>query len=48
LGNVRLAGVLARAGYGSPEAVKEASDAALLEIDGIGDKALQVIREKVG
>ncbi len=47
LGNARLAAVLVRAGYTSVEAVKAAPDAALLAIDGVGDKALQVIREKV-
>ena len=48
LGNARLAAVLVRAGYTSPEAVMAAPDEALLAIDGVGDKALQVIREKVG
>ena len=48
LGNARLAAVLVRAGYTSREAVAAAPDEALLAIDGIGDKALKTIREKVG
>src|SRR5512134_331366 len=48
LGNARLAAVLARAGYTSIEAVAAAPDAALLAVDGIGDKALKLMREKVG
>ena len=48
LGNARLAAVLVRAGYTSTEAVAAAPDAALLAIDGVGDKALKFIREKVG
>jgi predicted solute-binding protein len=47
LGNSRLAAVLARAGYATPELVAAAPDAALLAVDGIGDKALKLIREKV-
>ncbi len=47
LGNSRLAAVLVRAGYTSPEAVAMAPDEALLAIDGVGDKALRVIREKL-
>jgi hypothetical protein len=47
LGNSRLAAVLVRAGYTSPEAVAEAPDEALLAIDGVGDRALKVIREKL-
>ena len=47
LGNARLAAVLVRAGYTSPEAVMAAGDEALLAIDGVGDKALQVIRAKL-
>ena len=47
LGNGRLAAVLVRAGYTSPEAVVAASDEALLAIDGVGDKALQMIRAKM-
>ena len=48
LGNARLAAVLVRAGYTSAEAVAAAPDAALLAVDGVGDKALKLIREKVG
>ena len=48
LGNARLAAVLVRAGYTSVEAVAAAPDAALLAIDGVGDKALKAIREKLG
>ena len=48
LGSARLAAVLVRAGYTSPEAVAAAPDAALLAIDGVGDKALKAIRDKVG
>jgi hypothetical protein len=47
LGNARLAAVLVRAGYTSPEAVMAAPDEALLAIDGLGERALKVIREKV-
>jgi hypothetical protein len=47
LGNSRLASVLARAGYASPAAVAEASDEQLLAIDGVAEKALKLIREKV-
>jgi hypothetical protein len=47
LGNARLATVLVRAGYTSPEALAAAPDEALLAIDGVGDKALQVIRAKL-
>lgn len=45
--NVRLAGVLAKAGYASADAVKAASDEELLAIAGIGEKALALIREQV-
>ena len=48
LGNSRLAAVLVRAGYTSIEAVAAAPDEALLAVDGVGDKALKLIREKVG
>ncbi|MFN8466323.1 MAG: hypothetical protein U0X20_12270 [Caldilineaceae bacterium] len=48
LGNARLAAVLARAGYTSTEAVAAAPNEALLAVDGVGDKALKLIREKVG
>ena len=47
LRNTRLAAVLARAGYGSPEAVAAAPDEALTAIDGVGDKALKQIHERV-
>jgi hypothetical protein len=47
LGNARLAAVLVRAGYTSPEAVAAAPDGALLAIDGVGDKALRVIRARL-
>ena len=43
LGNARLAAVLVRAGYTSIEAVAAAPDAALLAVDGVGDKALKLI-----
>ena len=48
LGNARLAAVLVRAGYTSLDAVAAAPDAALLAVDGVGEKALKAIREKVG
>jgi hypothetical protein len=48
LGNARMAAVLVRAGYTSVEAVAAAPDEALLAIDGVGEKALKAIREKVG
>ncbi len=48
LGNARLAAVLVRAGYTSVEAVAAAPDDALLAVDGVGEKALAAIREKVG
>ena len=48
LGNARLAAVLVRAGYTSVEAVAAAPDAALLAVDGVGDKALKAIRAKLG
>lgn len=47
LGNARLAAVLVRAGYTSPEAVASAPDEALLAVDGVAEKALKLIREKV-
>ena len=46
--DARLAAVLVRAGYTSVEAVAAAPDAALLAVDGVGDKALKAIREKLG
>jgi hypothetical protein len=48
LGNARLAAVLVRAGYTSVAAVAAAPDAALLAVDGVGEKALKTIREKMG
>ena len=48
LGNARLAAVLVRAGYTSSEAVAAAPDEALIAIDGVGEKALKVIRERLG
>jgi hypothetical protein len=45
LGNARLAAVLVRAGYTSPAAVAAAPDEALQAIDGIGAKALKLIRQ---
>lgn len=47
LENARLADVLARAGYGSPAAVAGAADEELLAIDGVGARALRLIRERV-
>ena len=46
--DARLAAVLVRAGYTSVEAVVAAPDEALLAVDGVGEKALKLIREKVG
>lgn len=48
LGNSRLAAVLVRAGFPSPEDVAAASDEALLAVEGLGEKALRSVREKVG
>jgi hypothetical protein len=47
LGSARLAAALVRAGYTSPEAVASAPDEALLAVDGVAEKALKLIREKV-
>jgi len=47
LGNARLAAVLVRAGYTSPEAVAGAADEALLEIDGVSERALRLMRAKL-
>ena len=47
LGNLRLVSVLARAGYATPETVAAATDEALLAVDGVGEKALRMIRERV-
>ena len=46
--NSRMAWVLMRGGLETVEAVRAASDADLLAIDGINIKALGAIREKVG
>jgi hypothetical protein len=48
LGNPRLAAVLLREGYGSPDAVRAAADGEVLEIHGIGPRARRLIREKLG
>ena len=48
LGNARLVAVLVRAGYTSTEAVAAAPDEALLAVDGVGEKALGVIRARLG
>ncbi len=45
--NARLAAVLARAGYATATAVAGAGDAQLLGIDGVSEKALRQIREKM-
>ncbi len=47
LKNGRLAAVLARAGYGTTTAVAGAGDAQLLAIDGVSEKALRQIRERI-
>ena len=47
LGNTRLASVLVRAGFTSPEAVVAATDEELLQVDGIAEKALKLIRRRV-
>lgn len=47
LGNSRLAGVLARAGLATPEAVRAATDDDLLNVAGVTDKGLAQIREKL-
>jgi hypothetical protein len=46
--NGRLAAILLRAGYETPGQVQAATDAELLAVDGISEKALALIREKVG
>ena len=47
LKNARLAAVLARAGYGTTTAVAGAGDEQLLAIDGVSEKALRQIRERI-
>ena len=47
LKNARLAAVLARAGYATTTAVAGAGDEQLLAIDGVSEKALRQIRERV-
>jgi DNA-directed RNA polymerase alpha subunit len=47
LGNTRLAAVLARAGFGTVSSLAAASDEQLLKIDGVSEKALKQIRERV-
>ncbi|MFN8468270.1 MAG: hypothetical protein U0X20_22110 [Caldilineaceae bacterium] len=47
LKNGRLAAVLARAGYGTTTAVAGAGDEQLLGIDGVSEKALRQIRERI-
>ncbi len=47
LKNARLAAVLARAGYATTTAVAGAGDAQLLAIDGVSEKALRQIRERI-
>lgn len=46
--NGRVAAILLRGGYGTPAQVRAASDAELLALDGVSEKALAMIREKVG
>ena len=48
LGNARMAAVLVRAGYTSPEAVGAAPDEALLAIDGVSEKALRSDSREAG
>lgn len=47
LKNARLAAVLARAGYATTTAVAGAGDDQLLGIDGVSEKALRQIRERI-
>ena len=47
LKNARLAAVLARAGYATTTAVAGAGDEQLLGIDGVSEKALRQIRERI-
>lgn len=46
--NVRLARALVTGGFKSVEDVRSATDESLLSVDGITEKGLAVIREKVG
>lgn len=46
--NVKLAGVLAKAGYTTPEQLIAATNEQLLQISGVSDKTISLIREKVG
>lgn len=46
--NNALVRLLAQADYATPEAVRAAADSDLLAISGIGPKALELIREKLG
>ena len=48
LGNARLASILVRAGYTSIAAVQAAGDEVLLAVDGVAEKTLALIREKLG
>lgn len=48
LDDLRLAQRLVDAGYSTPKLIKAASDEALLAIPGVGDAALQIIRERIG
>lgn len=47
LGNTRLAAALVRAGYTSPAAVAAATDESLLAVDGVAEKALPLIRQRL-
>lgn len=45
--NSRLSNILAKAGYTTLESLKDASDEQLLAIDGVSEKTLKLIREKI-
>lgn len=47
LGNARMASVLVRGGYTSPEAVAAAADEELLALDGVTERALRLIRARL-
>lgn len=47
LGNARMAAVLVRGGYTSPEAVAAAADEELLALDGVTERALRLIRARL-
>ena len=47
LGNSRLASVLAKAGFVTVEAVRDAADDDLLAVSGVNEKGLAQIREKL-